>query len=241
MSQDPPRLFEGNPSSDLARALRAARADVLSTDAVARVRTGVVTASAVAAASPIALKSAGSAPVSAPAATPAAPGLPVAKGASFGLFAKASAVVIVVGVGLGIYGLSRTSVTPSNQPAHTVVLPARDPAPPVAAPAVIEREPSPVAVPVVAEPTKDVAPEIATKPAPKNVVRPAPQPSGISHGEGDAVTREGAMLLEARRMLDSDPAKALALVKKCETDFPDSQLAPERARIAAQAKQRLAP
>ena len=53
--------------------------------------------------------------------------------------------------------------------------------------------------------------------------------------------REGALLLEARRVLDSNPARAIALVHAHEKEFPQSQLAPERARILAEAANRLNP
>ncbi len=53
--------------------------------------------------------------------------------------------------------------------------------------------------------------------------------------------REGALLLEARRALDSNPGLAGSLVKQHEREFPASQLAPERSRIAAEAARRGAP
>ncbi len=53
--------------------------------------------------------------------------------------------------------------------------------------------------------------------------------------------REGALLLEARRALELEPRRALALVKQHEREFPKSQLAPERLRIAAEAARRAAP
>jgi hypothetical protein len=49
---------------------------------------------------------------------------------------------------------------------------------------------------------------------------------------------EGALLLEARRALDGDPARALELVREHARQFPNSQLAPERARIEAEAAKR---
>jgi len=45
--------------------------------------------------------------------------------------------------------------------------------------------------------------------------------------------REGLLLLQARQALDSDPAKALALIRQHERDFPNSQLAPERKKLLA--------
>jgi hypothetical protein len=50
---------------------------------------------------------------------------------------------------------------------------------------------------------------------------------------------EGALLLEARRALENDPARALELVREHEKQFPNSQLGPERARIEAQATKRI--
>jgi hypothetical protein len=51
--------------------------------------------------------------------------------------------------------------------------------------------------------------------------------------------REGALLLEARHALDSDPALTLALVRRHATEFPNSQLAPERARLGSEAAKRM--
>jgi hypothetical protein len=51
--------------------------------------------------------------------------------------------------------------------------------------------------------------------------------------------REGARLLQARRALAADPARALAFVHAHQQEFPSSQLRPERERIAAEARQRL--
>jgi hypothetical protein len=47
------------------------------------------------------------------------------------------------------------------------------------------------------------------------------------------------LLLEARRALDTDPARSLALVRQHQLEFPESQLAPEAARIASEANRRL--
>jgi len=48
--------------------------------------------------------------------------------------------------------------------------------------------------------------------------------------------REGTLLLEARRALPRDPTRALELVRQHAREFPTSQLAPERERIAAEAR-----
>jgi hypothetical protein len=216
MSEDPLRILDSDASSELGRALRVAHGDVLGNDAIARVRAGVLAKSAVAATAAAAANPATVAAVEA-----------AAKPAS-GWLVKAGAVVLLAGAGAGLYwGLARTE-RPAPAPITTTVHVA--PLPPVAseAPVVaaVPQEP-PIAIP------SSTPAAIATAPQ-RALPRPAPPPSA------DAVTREGAMLLEARRVLDTDPAKALALVKKCEMDFPNSQLYPERQRIAQQAKQRLA-
>ncbi len=205
--EDPPRLFdlEGgtDASSELGRALRSARADVLSPDAIARVRVGV------------AAKAAAASPIASTAAT-------ATKGSSFGLLAKAGLALVVVGAGLGIYGLSHREIAPLDAHKESSPVPAFSSA---------SQAPAPTADLAIPEPPASAPP--AKSAVPRAPTRPAPQPSV------DAVAREGAILLSARRILDSDPERALGLVKKCEADFPDSQLAPERARIAAQARSRL--
>ena len=67
----------------------------------------------------------------------------------------------------------------------------------------------------------------------------APPPSASALTPGAPTVREGALLLEARRALDSDPARALSLVHEHEQEFPTSQLAPERFRIEREATKRL--
>jgi hypothetical protein len=50
---------------------------------------------------------------------------------------------------------------------------------------------------------------------------------------------EGTLLLEARRVLGRDPARALELVRQHERAYPASQLSPERERIASEARKLL--
>jgi hypothetical protein len=73
---------------------------------------------------------------------------------------------------------------------------------------------------------------------------PAPPPTVVASG-ADAPTvaapvDEGRLLLEARRALPTDPAHALELVHAHASRFPVSQLSPERVRIEAEARKRLA-
>jgi len=51
--------------------------------------------------------------------------------------------------------------------------------------------------------------------------------------------REGLLLLQARqRLANDDPQGALDLVRQHERDFPKSQLAPERVKLAEEARGR---
>jgi hypothetical protein len=99
------------------------------------------------------------------------------------------------------------------------------------APPIVERAPmaSPSAV------TSATASAITS--APRSAAVRFVQPGGshrvAASPEPDA--REGLLLLLARRALDQDPERALALVAQHEREFPKSQLAPERDRLRAQA------
>ncbi len=221
MSEDPPRLLDSDASSELGRALRVARGDVLGNAAIARVRAGIAATASTTA------STAGTATVAA-----------VQRSSSFGVLAKMGVLVLVVGAGAGIYyGL--THAGPVDAPAPVTTAAPITPIPPIApiapiAPAPAPPEPVRIVDPLQPPRMESAATAVVPSTPPRVMPRASPQPSA------DAVKREGAVLLEARRVLDTDPAKALALVKKCEADFPDSQLAPERTRIAAQARQRLA-
>jgi hypothetical protein len=80
----------------------------------------------------------------------------------------------------------------------------------------------------------------ATGAAPVLDATPPAATAARSRPASDAPSpREGALLLEARRALDTDPARALALVQAHRAEFPQSQLGPERAHIAGEARRRL--
>lgn len=76
--------------------------------------------------------------------------------------------------------------------------------------------------------------------------RPAgvPAPGSLSQSSpssgGASAVREGALLLRARRVLDTHPALALELVQQHAREFPDSQLAPERQQLMTAARAKLA-
>jgi len=197
MSEDPPRLLDGD--SELGRALRATQGDVLSPDAITRVKAGV----------------------SAKAAAPAA-------ATSASMLSKLVVLAVVVGAGTAVY-LAASKDEPTRPVSVATTAPIL-----VAPSAAPEPTPIPAADQPAASATQ-VPAVVAT-----DVPRSRPKPVA-SQPPADAVTREGAILLEARRLVETDPARALMLVKQCERDFPNSQLSPERERIATQAKQHLAP
>ncbi len=217
MTQDPHRLSDDPAGPDLARALREARGDVLSPDAVARVRASLM-AAGIAAGAPQA----------------PAPLSPMAK-----LLGATRLRVGLVGlgvVGLGIAGVAGfASMRPASSQGLTMEeTPEPHPAQPVSSPPA-HPTPEPPAQPASSPPALPT-PEPAAQPAataepPKHQMQPS---SGAVPSP-----REGALLLEARRALGTDPARALTLVRAHELEFPASQLGPERARIAAEARQRL--
>ena len=100
----------------------------------------------------------------------------------------------------------------------------------------------PVAAPSVAPSTMDV-PSISVTDLPRSVreVHAAPLVQASPTPPPAATTpREGLLLLRARRALPTDPAHALSLVREHETEFPDSQLAPERDKIRSEAESKVA-
>ena len=95
-----------------------------------------------------------------------------------------------------------------------------------------------------------VAPSVIETAAPRDVpsisvtdlprarrVSRAPEP--VTAAPAATTPREGLLLLRARRALPTDPALALTLVRQHETEFPDSQLAPERDKIRGEAEQKV--
>jgi len=137
------------------------------------------------------------------------------------------AVVLVGAVSVGGVQYVKSRRAPAPQP--TVQAPAPIPAKPivVAAPVV-------VAKPTIASPDPTVAPEppkeVAPSPTSAKLEAPAPQPS---------LTKELAVLDEARKALASDPTRALSLVDQHDKSFPGGALAQESTVLRIDALARL--
>jgi hypothetical protein len=207
MIDDHRRLCDSAADPELARALREARGDVLSPDAVARVRAGLTAAGVVAAAA-------------------AAAGAARPLGGS--VVAKVLAVIGVASLGIvGLAALRHTRV-PQGDAAPSA------PAAAVAAPASDQGDdPARASIPPLPAPSSNAVavPEAAATSKPKLLGAGA---------KSTAWERDARLLLEARRALDTNPARALALVRQHEAEFPRSQLAADSAKIAAEATRRLA-
>jgi hypothetical protein len=164
-----------------------------------------------------------------------AAGIAAAAGAGAGMgaglsspAAKLLALAARLGVGLaglGIVGAGVVGVASMRHASGGAAVVAPDQAVPTTSPAPADQAAAPES------PTFDAP--AATSAAPV-VARPSARPPAAMPSP-----REGALLLEARRALAADPARALALVHAHETEFPQSQLGPERARIAAEARRRM--
>jgi hypothetical protein len=106
--------------------------------------------------------------------------------------------------------------------------------PPAPVPSAIETVAPPRDVPSIsitdlprAKPQQVRAPVVASTTPATEIAAPAPVAT---------TPREGLLLLRARRALPTDPALALSLVQQHETEFPASQLAPERDQIRREAR-----
>jgi hypothetical protein len=228
MTQDPRRLADDSAGSDLARALREARGDVLSPERVTRVSAALQAAGIGAASAAAAGLGAGA----------RAPKSLVAKLLAAGpLRVGLAAIVVAVSV-LGAasrWGRSRpvTTEDPERVPqAPPDTAPYHPGAPDLTPPPGEVSQPPPEAPPADAPPAD----------APQATAVVAPRPRGSAHPQHPSSVpspREGALLLEARSLVDTNPARALALVHAHEQEFPASQLQAERARIAAEARRRL--
>lgn len=198
---DPKRLRDGAGGDDLRVLVRAAEADVLDDDAVARLRArlaaGAIGTTAVARAKPSLFR------------------------------ALASKIAAVVGAG------AIAAVAIAAWPAHHVATPAA-PAPisthVEAAPIVTAPATTPIATDVPSISVMDL-PRPAVRAEPVVHVQPPPTPAPVATSP-----REGLLLLRARHALPTDPASALSLVRQHESEFPASQLAPERDKIRAEAE-----
>jgi hypothetical protein len=217
MIQSPQRLGKDMTDLELSRALREAQGDVLSPEAVARVRAGLRAAGVLGAASASA--------AAAPAQSLAMKALAAAARRRVGV-----GVLAIVAVGAGGAIAMRHAPSrglPDRAGAAGLAAPAAPPADPEQGEPQVRADPppEPSAAPDVAERAEgSVAPIVR---AHASSQRSSPSP------------REGLLLLEARRALDTDPARSLALIRLHEQEFPASQLAPERARISGEANRRL--
>ncbi len=250
MTVDPKRLVDGTrpgplgghpQTPGLARMLRQAQDDGLDERAVERVKLGLATALAA---------SAGG--------TAAGVGHAGAGGRLLGGWAVKALLgsVLLVGsvggvVALGVLpGSTRSPAVPvaALPQGSPLVVPSSTeeaaPEPPTPSPPVHPRSlgdtPSPAAHDPSGTPRR-----ASVQPAPRDDLgAPAPPPTAAASG-ADAPTvaapvDEGRLLLEARRALPTDPAHALELVHAHASRFPVSQLSPERVRIEAEARKRLA-
>jgi hypothetical protein len=230
MSLDPKRIVEDEGASPLAAMLRAARDDGLTREEVDRVRASVAAATIVAGAGTTAL---GVKQTAILASLPAKLGLAVA----------------LVGVAAGGAWLARRDVVTVAAPPAAQWGEATAPSPGTSA---HPSPPSPPSDPVQsATPLRaaDIAADPSTAKAAPHPWRPTPTASTTPTAPQAPIAQplsppsaipanEGALLLEARRALEDDPARALELVRQHERQFPNSQLAPERARIEAEAAKR---
>jgi hypothetical protein len=154
------------------------------------------------------------------------PGAAIAKKAALTPF-KLSVVLVAGGI-VGMVAFSLMSPEPS---APALAAPTR--ATPRVTSAVIE---TPASSPVAATSSTPLRPKSSSA-APvgaTSVGRPS-----LAAAAPSTPSNEGVLLLRARAALEQDPARALALVRAHEQQFPNSQLAPERARIAAEARRRI--
>ncbi len=232
MSIDPKRIAEDEGAGPLAAMLRAARDDGLTQGEVDRVRAGIAATTIAAGAGTTAL------------------GVKQT-GMSASLAAKLGLAIAVLGAGAAAGGawLAREDVAPVAAPPGARSAEAKAPLPRTSA------DPSPASPPSDPGAMQSAAslPEahiVASPSAAKAVPHPSPTPAAPTTPTASpptaqpasppsaAPTNEGALLLEARRALEDDPARALELVREHERQFPNSQLAPERARIEAEAAKR---
>lgn len=149
------------------------------------------------------------------------------KAAGLALWVKASfAGVLVLGAGGAVY-LSRSAA-----PAPAEVQPPAS-RPPAARPLAVATATAPPALPTAADTSAAGPAPAASAPAPdkaKSAAAPAPR---------DALAEEEALLEAARRASASDPARALSLLRKHQSQFPSGQLSAERLYLSVEALQRL--
>jgi hypothetical protein len=236
MSIDPKRIVEDEGASPLAAMLRAARDDGLTQEEIERIRAGLATAA-----------------IGTGAGTTAA----VVKqtGTLASLSAKLGLALAIVGVAAGGAWIAGSKVATvaappaaggdeASRPSPETSAHPSAPSPPSdrgGSPRLADREPSASSRPesdVAGGPPSAVAPRPPSAKAAPHPGRPTPSSIAPPSAPSATPANEGALLLEARRALEDDPARALELVRVHEQQFPNSQLAPERARIEAEAAKR---
>jgi hypothetical protein len=223
MNEKPKRMLEEDATGPLAEMLRAAQGDVLTEEQVEAVRKRLVIGGGVAG-------------------TAMAAGAVTRRGllaASTPAKLALALAAVTVGSAGGYLALRGHPSAPGSGVSTAAVPTATQPAP--AAP---EHAP-PAAGDVPARGPLSTAEQARGAPAqaPKTSGFRVPVPSSPSASPTPPVAAipeaEGTLLLQAREALETDPARARALVREHEKRFPQSQLAPERARIAAEAANRL--
>jgi hypothetical protein len=153
---------------------------------------------------------------------------PHVPGARRWLVGGATAVVVIAGLGTGVWALRgggrAVAPPPATAPAPAVAMRARvEPAPPAEAPAVIaETRPAP-ARPSARRPARPgIAPR--TVPAATAAVQ-----------TGDTLAREIALIDAGRGNLTTSAVRALAVLETHRREFPSGQLAAEREFLAVEA------
>lgn len=215
--REPKRFADGGGSEELRELLAAAEHDVLEDRRVGRVQAALL------------LSVAASGSIGGATSATSAKAGATALGINGSKWLLLSALLIAAGTGAGLLLTMRSTTAPSSaasakgaapaEPAATSTSNASDPPPEVAAPvtSVSSSRAAPLAPP----------PRVTNQPvasAPASSAAPSP--------------REGLLLLQARHALGTDPARTLELVRQHEREFPNSQLAPERATLRAEAESR---
>ena len=232
MSIDPKRIVEDEGASPLAAMLRAAHDDGLTQEEVDRIHAGLATTTIAAGA---ATTASGAKQTGMLASLPAKVGLAlavaVAGAAAGGAWLARRDVATVVAPPAARWGEATTPLPGTS--AH--------PSPPGPPSDPVQSATSLPEADMAARPSAAKAAPHPWRPTPAASTRPtSPQAPIAEPGSptSAAPANEGALLLAARRALEDDPARALELVREHERQFPNSQLAPERARIEAEAAKR---
>jgi hypothetical protein len=227
---DPKRLLDGGGPEELRSLIAAAEKDVLDDAATERVRSAVIAA--------------------VPGGTATAAVQRTSWQAWTALASKPISLVLLAGLaGVGVYALTSAPPSPGAGTPRTTnpSAPLSEHSSDLPGAKLLEDVPHPVSPPPEAPaPAKPIAAQPAV-PAPRaNAAPPSAPASQRSSAAAVASSipeppspREGLLLLQARQALESDPARALSLIRQHEREFPNSQLGPERAKLLEDAQKRL--